>query len=478
MSEMTDLKLPIELQQFITPDQAWHYHIVPKQADVHSICFYADPEHFSDSFRDELEMLLGKKISIEMAEGSDVQRALGLYYRRQVPSAKQKSQQLSGKSDDFLVSLIMEAKNLSSSDIHIELYEEKCRVRFRIDGLLMERYIINKNDYPSLINKVKIKADLNISEKRLPQDGRILFNHEGMKFDIRVSVLPTLHGEKIVLRLLSKDATNIDIHTLGFSDSEIMCYMEGIKKPHGIILISGPTGSGKTTTLYATLKILNKEKSNILTIEDPIEYTLEGINQVQLREDIGLTFARALRTFLRQDPDVIMLGEIRDSETAQMAIRAALTGHLVLSTIHTNSAWGTISRLVDMGVPSFLLANTINLSVAQRLLRILCPECKEKRGLEPGELPRTYKLAKTIDSHYVAKGCEHCHFTGYKGRRAVYEVLPVDQELSEKIKSNLFDISGWLSERNIRTLKDNAFDLFYEGQTSLEEVYPILLNDF
>ena len=254
-------------------------------------------------------------------------------------------------------------------------------------------------------------------------------------------------------------------------------YFEGIRKPHGIILISGPTGSGKTTTLYATLKILNKERTNVLTIEDPIEYTLEGINQVQLKENIGLTFASALRSFLRQDPDVIMLGEIRDGETAQMAIRAALTGHLVLSTIHTNSAWGTISRLIDMGVPPFLLANTINTSVAQRLVRVLCNTCKEKRNFDSGILPRTYKLPVPVAYSFHANGCENCHYTGYKGRKAIYEVIPIDLELAEAIKSNVFSIEELLKQRSIRTLKDNAFDLFEKGITSADEVYSVLLNN-
>jgi type IV pilus assembly protein PilB len=477
MNAGSEIIITTEIQQLITPEQAWHYFVIPKATTGERITLFADEVQFKDSMLDELEILLGRRVSIEKTPSPSIQRALGNYYRSSKGTAAERaSSQVIKKSDDFLVALISEAKNLGSSDIHIEYYEEKCRVRFRIDGHLIERYTINKNDYPALINKIKIKADLNISEKRLPQDGRILFNHEGLRFDIRVSILPTLHGEKIVLRLLNKDATNIDIKTLGFSERELSDYLEGIKKPHGIILISGPTGSGKTTTLYATLKLLNKEKTNVLTIEDPIEYTLEGINQVQLREDIGLTFARALRTFLRQDPDVIMLGEIRDSETAQMAIRAALTGHLVLSTIHTNSAWGTVSRLVDMGVPSYLIAGTINLSVAQRLVRLLCPECREKRLFDHSQLPHGFAPPRKLEFHYVAKGCDHCHFTGFKGRKAIYEVIPVDHELAEKIKNNIFDISDELRKRNIKTLSENAFEVLEKGETSIEEAYTVLLN--
>lgn len=311
----------------------------------------------------------------------------------------------------------------------------------------------------------------------MPQDGRIFFTSFDDKFDIRVSVLPTLYGEKVVLRLLSKDATEIDIQLLGFTDAQLQTYLEGIKKPYGILLISGPTGSGKTTTLYATLKILNKKYSNILTIEDPIEYTLDGINQVQLKESIGLTFASALRTFLRQDPDIIMLGEIRDGETAQMAVRAALTGHLVLSTIHTNSAWGTISRLLDMGVPSFLLSNTLNLSVAQRLVRLLCPHCKEKVQFDTTLLPKTFKLNKTIQDHYIPKGCDHCFYTGYKGRKAIYEIIPVDTELADLIKNRKLDVVDVLKKKNVKSLSDSAFELFMKGKTSMEEIYSILLTN-
>lgn len=479
MDELDHIHLNTDLQQVLTTEQAWHYRIIPKAATKNKVELYADSESFSSGIKDELEMLLGKNVEIEQIARDLIQKTLGKYYRRTNGyAATNKVAVYSEKSDDFLNVLINEAKSLGSSDIHIEAYEDKCRVRVRIDGMLIERYIINKPDYPSLINKIKIKANLDIAEKRLPQDGRIFFHATGSKFDIRVSVLPTLHGEKIVLRLLNNDAANIDIENLGFGERELNDYLEGIRKPHGIVLISGPTGSGKTTTLYATLKILNKEKTNILTIEDPIEYTLEGINQVQLKESIGLTFASALRTFLRQDPDIIMLGEIRDGETAQMAIRAALTGHLVLSTIHTNSAWGTISRLVDMGVPPFLLASTLNTSVAQRLVRLLCNECKTKEPFNENLFPKNFKPPVNIDEHFTAKGCEHCYYTGYKGRTAIYEIIPIDYDLADNIKSNNLAVSSLLQQRHIKTLMYNAFELFKNGTTSLDEVYAILLNSF
>jgi type IV pilus assembly protein PilB len=479
VSETDYIPLNLDLQQVLSTDQAWHYNIVPKQEETKEIHFYADDSRFSEHIIDELEILFGKQIIIDKKPSVLIQRTLGKYYRKNQRGPTVRTKEFTGiQSDTFLQNLILEAKELNSSDIHIEAYEEKCRIRFRMDGLLVERYNISKADYPTFINKIKIKSNLDIAEKRLPQDGRIFFSQDGVRFDIRVSILPSLHGEKIVMRLLSNDATNIDINQLGFGADELNNYLEGIKKPHGILLISGPTGSGKTTSLYATLKILNKVSSNILTIEDPIEYTLEGINQVQLKESIGLTFSSALRTFLRQDPDVIMLGEIRDGETAQMAVRAALTGHLVLSTIHTNSAWGTITRLVDMGVPPFLIAGTLNTSVAQRLVRLLCTYCKEEQAFDTALYPKQFQAPSAVGTHFTAKGCEHCHYTGYKGRKAVYEVIPIDYELSEKIKNNVFNVSEMLEARGISTLAENAFELFKSGDTSIDEIYAMLIDNY
>ena len=282
-------------------------------------------------------------------------------------------------------------------------------------------------------------------------------------------------GEKIVMRLLGNDASNIDLSTLGLDGEEFNYYLEAIKKPNGIILISGPTGSGKTTTLYATLKLLNDSIRNIVTVEDPIEYTLKGINQVQLKEDIGLTFAAALRSFLRQDPDIIMLGEIRDSETAMMAIRASLTGHLVLSTIHTNSAVGTIARLIDMGIPPYLIAETLNISVAQRLVRKLCSHCKQSATFQLEDFPSNYKIPYSIDTLYKPVGCNKCYHTGYSGRRAIYEVLNIDYKTANYIKNN--EVTSIFSDDNSpKSLSQQAFDLLSNGETALEEIYSILIN--
>ena len=480
MSEIKSIALEVESQQLITSDQAWHYKIVPKSDQVEDLLsFYADEDAWTESLQSELEMLFGKRVVLEKCQTDVIHQTLGKYYRKGKTNGQAKEKSISpADAEDFVHRLIGEAEDIGSSDIHIESYEEKCRVRLRIDGKLVEKYVIPGSDYPAFVNKLKIRANLDIAEKRLPQDGRIQFSSGKTQFDIRVSVLPTLHGEKVVMRLLSRDATNIDIQKMGLHPVQLKHYMEGAKKSHGIILISGPTGSGKTTTLYATLKVLNEEYTNIVTVEDPIEYTLEGINQVQLKEDIGLTFAGALRSFLRQDPDIIMLGEIRDKETAQMAIRAALTGHLVLSTIHTNSAWGTVSRLVDMGVPSYLLASTLNVTVAQRLVRLLCPNCKQSEPFHQKLFPGNFIPPEKTTAHYRPVGCDVCYFTGYKGRKAVYEVIPIDVDLSKQIKENNYEVSQLLESKKISRLMDNAFQLFHTGETTIEEVYSILMSNY
>lgn len=462
----------------ISKELALQYRVIPNGMANGALSLYCTDQGVLSGLQEELEVLLNQEVKLKALPDAEIGRLLSTYYLGHSGSAEPKNNLSALRpGDDFLHTLIVEARKLKSSDIHIETFEQKSRIRVRIDGMMIERYRVNKEDYPALVNKIKIMANLDIAEKRLPQDGRIQFKSEGQNtFDIRVSVLPTLHGEKIVLRLLSNSSTDIDLNTLGLSTADMFNYMEGVKRPNGIILISGPTGSGKTTTLYATLKLLNKTTRNILTIEDPIEYTLEGINQVQLKESIGLGFASALRTFLRQDPDVIMVGEIRDPETANMAIRAALTGHLVLSTIHTNSAWGTVSRLTDMGIPGFLVANTLNTTVAQRLVRLLCPVCKTAADFDEAAYPRQFKANQLVEKHYLPNGCETCFFTGYKGRKAVYEVIPIDQDLAAEIKLGNMSVEPLLKSRAIKTLAENAFSLFAAGETALEEIYPLLLS--
>ena len=468
---MSEISLNIEQQQLISTALAWEYRIIPKdKSDLFYV--YIDQETMSDLVEKELNILLGSNLVLIEKTKSEIQKALVQYYKK-----VSEADAAISHDKDFLEKIIKEAKYFESSDIHIEIYDNKARVRIRIDGALVEKYIIPKEDYAELINKIKIKANLDITEKRLPQDGRIQYKKDSLNFDMRVSILPTLHGEKVVLRILGNDADHIDIDKIGFNEIDKNRYLEGIKKPHGIVLISGPTGSGKTTTLYATLKLLNQTYNNIITIEDPIEYTLDGINQVQLRENIGLSFEKALKSFLRQDPDVIMLGEIRDSDTAQMAIRAALTGHLVLSTIHTNSAWETISRLEDMNIPSYLISSTLNVSVAQRLVRILCENCKETVPLQQEDLPIGFDLNLPMTSHFVETGCEACSFTGFKGRNAIFEVIYIDKALSSAIQNKEGNMSKTLKQKKINRLSSSALELFFKGKTSLKEIYPILIND-
>ena len=463
--------IPVELQQRISAEQAYEYRIVPIEEKNNTLVFYSDTAT-PDTLSQELLIFLGFAVEIRHLDSEKLNTYLSTNFRK----ASGREKQLLAYTQDFLEEILLTAKSIGCSDIHFEPFENTCRIRFRLDGKLKEQYSIPKKEYPVIINKIKNKAGLDVTQNRLPQDGRITVKTQIDEFDIRVSTLPVMDGEGIVLRILSKDTSNIYLDQLGFTKEELLTYKEGVRNPNGIVLISGPTGSGKTTTLYATLKLLNKTDTKILTIEDPIEYTLEGVMQMQLREDIGLDFETALKTFLRQDPDIIMVGEIRDVKTANMAIRAALTGHLVLSTIHTNSAWGTISRLIDMGVPAHLIASTLNLSVAQRLVRKLCVHCKKEETIKEDTFPINYTYPKELKTHYVAQGCSHCYHTGYSGRKAMYELLPVTKELSVHIKNNETQIDAYLEKEKIKQLSDQAIHLIQMGETSVDDVFALLAN--
>jgi general secretion pathway protein E/type IV pilus assembly protein PilB len=472
MSEHRPITIDADTTRILSPTQAWQYEVLPYKLEGEQAFFYITEGKNQAEVKDELEILTGKQVMFDVLDKPSLTRALLRYY----PNRNKAGQNISSHHD-FLDRIIEDARLNDSSDIHFEAYEDNCRIRIRVDGRLTEKYIVPQKEYKTIINKIKIQANLDIAEKRLPQDGRILYNKGGNNFEIRVSVLPTLHGEKAVLRLLQKEATDLSLDRLGMDVNQRAIFREGISKAHGIVLISGPTGSGKTTTLYGTLKEINSVERNILTIEDPIEYTLEGINQVQLKEAIGLTFASALRTFLRQDPDIIMLGEIRDPETAQMATRAALTGHLVFSTIHTNSALGIITRLADMGIPGYLIASTLTLAVAQRLVRLLCPECKMETTLDRDQLPHQYRNIKHPGKVYEAAGCEYCSNTGFKGRKAIYEIISVDDDMSERIRNNTLNLNYLLENTKVKTLSVSALDLLFAGETSLSEIYPILISN-
>lgn len=585
-------RIPTEIVQLFASVEAWNYRLVPYARKDGAVLCAGERGRDYASVSQEIEVLSGFRVQIEPVGPDELSLLLNRYYRREETrpiSGRTADLSRIGSGQGFLTDLIGEAFDEYASDIHFEPYEERCRIRLRIDGKLVEKYVLDRSGYASIVNQIKIMANMDISERRLPQDGRILYHRGDRKFDLRVSSLPTIYGEKVVLRLLTRHAELLELSNLGFSERQLADYESAIARPHGMALITGPTGSGKSTTLYATLRRLNRESGNILTIEDPVEYTLEGVNQVQLKEEIGLTFGAALRTFLRQDPDIIMLGEIRDADTAAMAIRSSLTGHLVFSTIHTNSAWGSVSRLRDMGVHPYLLSGTLILCAAQRLVRLLCPDCKKEAMLTEPEYEQIYGQPRYSDrkgtggrsseaaapgddadanrtepfppadprdgagripasgrtgpqpagkteeaavglagnktpvssvaccetmrgesyermprqdrthghlmqkteqetsvlpgkrdpeahshKHYRPVGCERCYYTGYRGRRAIYEVIPIDDELAEAVRESRPDIAPLLEKRGITTLKDSALDLFLSGQTSLEEVLPLL----
>jgi len=369
--------------------------------------------------------------------------------------------------------LLSEAIKVNASDIHLEPFENRMRVRFRVDGMLRE--ILQP---PLVISRIKVMAKLDIAEKRLPQDGRISLRVAGRGVDVRVSTLPSGHGERVVMRLLDKQAGRLDLEQLGMSQKIHDSFNELLHKPHGIILVTGPTGSGKTTTLYAGLSILNVKSRNILTVEDPIEYYIDGIGQTQVNAKVDMTFARGLRSILRQDPDVVMIGEIRDLETASIAVQASLTGHLVLSTLHTNSAIGAITRLRDMGVEQFLLASSLIGVMAQRLVRDLCPHCKKPHEITTKE--REW-LEMEDDDHsviYSPEGCAECNHMGYIGRSGLYEFIPIDHKLQNMIHEGEGEQVMEEYARTItRSLGQDGKRMILKGTTSLEEVLRVSRDD-
>jgi type IV pilus assembly protein PilB len=370
-------------------------------------------------------------------------------------------------------SLISDAVAKGASDIHIEPYEKMIRVRFRIDGQLHEMMSPPFKMKNATISRLKIMADLDIAEKRIPQDGRIKIRMHNKSIDLRVSSLPTIFGEKIVMRILDRSNLQIDLAKLGFHQSSLAKFLNAIENPYGMVLVTGPTGSGKSTTLYSALNKINRPHSNIMTAEDPVEYNLEGINQVNVLEDIGLTFAAALKAFLRQDPNIIMVGEVRDLETASIATKAALTGHLVMSTLHTNDAASSINRLIDMGIEPFLVSSSVIMIVAQRLVRKLCEKCKGEVRMHAEALAELH-ITESPDelSMYEAKGCVACNDTGYKGRLGLYEVMDISPTIRDMIveRASTSDIKKMAIEESMMTLRLDGLDKFKRGLTSLEEV--------
>ena len=444
---------------------------------------------------DALGLLTGKKVLPRLALASEIEAALEQRY-----AAKGRSDGAAGGDEDAarflddaehlkelaseapvikLVNLLIhQAVDSGASDIHIEPFENRLKVRYRIDGLLRDVQAPPTRSAAAVVSRIKIMANLNIAERRLPQDGRFKVRVRGSEIDLRVSTVPIMHGESVVLRLLHRDDVALDFGPLGFSPGMEQAMLDVLAMPHGILLVTGPTGSGKTTTLYAALKHLNTPDRKILTVEDPVEYNIDGVNQIQVKPQIGLTFANALRSIVRQDPDVIMIGEMRDQETAKIAVQSALTGHLVLSTVHTNDAAGSITRLLDMGVEDYLLTSTINAAQAQRLVRRLCRHCRAPYT-PTAELVRRWALDGVAGDRpitlYRAVGCEHCHDTGYAGRSAVVELLVMNDPLRELVlkHADAGEIARAAAAHGMRSMFEDGLRKSLAGETTIEEVLRV-----
>lgn len=442
---------------------------------------------------DDINIITNLQVEPVVATTGSVMLALDRYYgQAEVNSAleeytKEKESQMVEQEDMYsedvnnspivqlVKGMIDQAVRQRASDIHIEPMERQVRIRYRIDGALYEKATYSIRLLPAIVARIKIIGGMDISEKRKPQDGRITQVVDRKEFDIRVSILPTVYGEKIVMRLTSKNALTREKSQLGLRPDELKKFDHILKNPHGILLVTGPTGSGKSTTLYTALSELNKEDVNIITVEDPVEANIDGINQVQVNNKANLTFASALRSILRQDPDIIMIGEIRDQETASIAVQASITGHLVVSTLHTNSAASTITRLADMGIEPYLIADSTIGVIAQRLVRRLCPECKRKKKADAEELELLLLAPDADVTIYEPCGCSKCDGTGFKGRIGVYEIMEVSQPLKNIISKNgsAEDIKSKALEEGMNTLRMSATKYVMEGITSVQEMMRV-----
>ncbi|WP_319205186.1 ATPase, T2SS/T4P/T4SS family [uncultured Ilyobacter sp.] len=435
---------------------------------------------------DRIEEESGMEVFQSIARRDDVVRAIEKYYSPvflKEDSSYLKERRNFERTDTSaveVVNLVMKKAIIeNASDIHIEPEANILRVRFRIDGLLHEILTPPKSLHSAIVSRIKIISKLDIAEKRIPQDGRVEINFEEKLIDMRVSILPTIFGEKVVIRLLDKSNVKVSLESLGFEKNNVEKLKKLIRRPNGIIFVTGPTGSGKTSTLYASLNEINTLDKNIITLEDPVEYQMEIINQVQVNSQVGLDFSSGLRSILRQDPDVIMIGEIRDVKTAEIAIESAMTGHLVFSTLHTNSATGAISRLIDMGVEPFLLSASLAGVLGQRLVRKLCTHCKEEILVSGTEL-KEFDTNPTEDYKlYKAKGCSFCRNTGYSGRTAVIELLEVESEIRTMINkgADIFQIKDAAIRKGMKTIKQEGFEKALEGITSIEEVLRVAQDD-
>jgi len=493
---LSKLNIPKEVAALIPLDIMHKYQAIPFGIMGNTLnVAMADPGNLF--VIDDIRFLTRKNIQVHVASDNIIRKVIGTHFaadeslddvlgmlKEEIDvDIVQSMEEMDASMEDAaetapvvkLINLIlMDAIRKQASDIHMEPYEKTMRVRFRIDGVLYEVMRPPTHLKNALISRIKIMSRLDIAERRLPQDGRIKLRAKGREMDFRVSVMPTLFGEKVVLRLLDKGSLQLDMTKLGFEEIQYKNFREAVYMPFGMVLVTGPTGSGKTTTLYSALSELNKVSHNISTAEDPIEYNLTGINQVQVHESIGLSFAAALRSFLRQDPDIIMVGEIRDFETAEIAVKAALTGHLVLSTLHTNDAPSTINRLLNMGVEAFLVASAVNLVLAQRLVRRVCNECKVVEQVPPETLLDLGVLDEELGSFecYHGTGCPVCNDTGYRGRIALYEVMPLHDQIRELVLmgASAAEIKKESIRLGMTTLRRSGLNKLKEGVTSIEEV--------
>jgi type IV pilus assembly protein PilB len=491
--------------QLISSAVAQKYQLVPlNRAGATLIVAMADPSNIFAI--DDIKFMTGFNVEVVVAAEAAIKDAIDRFYDQTATMADtlagledlddlelvedsdhEDANSLERASEDApvvkLVNLILtDAINKKASDIHIEPYEHVFRVRYRIDGVLYEVMKPPKKLKNAITSRIKIMANLDIAERRLPQDGRIKIKlGHGKEMDYRVNCLPTLFGEKIVLRLLDKSNLQLDMTKLGYEEKALEWFQKEIHKPFGMVLVTGPTGSGKTVSLYSALSELNKTTENISTAEDPVEFNFAGINQVQMHEDIGLNFSAALRAFLRQDPDIIMIGEIRDFETAEIGVKAALTGHMVLSTLHTNDAPSTINRLLNMGIEPFLVASAVNLISAQRLGRRVCSECKEPEKLSKQALLSAGVPEDQIGkfTSYKGRGCSNCNDTGYKGRVGFYQVMPMFEEIRELVLSgaNTAEIKQESMVLGVKSMRQSALTKMMEGMTTLEEVLRTTIAD-
>lgn len=497
------------LDQLVPQDFAQKYLTLPLARNMGSLtCAVFDPLDLI--MLDNLKVITGCEINLVIATKSDIMKSIHEFYveskggdsmgslldravENTYDRSKESSSSGSGKeiSTDAELSLdkliakaeeapviklvdliIRQAIDEKASDIHIEPFKEKLEVRYRIDGTLYQIPPPARHLHLAIVSRIKILSKLDIAEKRLPQDGAISAKLEDRTVDLRVSTIPTVWGEKVVMRILDKGATKLDISTLGFDTKQLALIRKALKSPYGLMFVTGPTGSGKSTTLYSSLSEVMDPSKNIMTAEDPVEFKIEGINQVGVRNDIGLTFATALRSFLRQDPDIIMVGEVRDLETAQICVRAALTGHFVLSTLHTNDAPSAITRLIDIGLPSYLITPSLVLVIAQRLGRKLCPKCKEPYEPTKDQLG---DVKLNVDLIYRSKGCDECNHTGYKGRVVIAEVMAINDEIRKLVSKNASyaEIKDAARKNGMDTLFESGLKKVEEGITSLEEILGV-----